>query len=56
MGFADYFSRYPTSKAVPHSNEDENFAIILMDAFKNHLKKADNVSSNRRAEKSFRSK
>ena len=50
MGFADYFSRHPTSEAIPISKDDENFVINLIDSFKFLLKKADKFSSNRRAE------
>ena len=50
MGFADYFSRHPTSAAIPISKEDENFVINLIDSFKFMLKKADKISSNRNAE------
>ena len=47
MGFAHYFSRHPTSAAIPISKEDENFVINLIDSFKFMLKKADKISSNR---------
>ena len=46
MGFADYFSRHPTSAAIPIS-KDENFVINLIDSFKFMLKRADKISSNR---------
>ena len=47
MGFADYFSRHPTSAALPVSNDDKNFVINLIDSFKFMLKRADKNSSNR---------
>ena len=47
MGFADYFSRHPTSSALPVSNDDKNFVINLIDSFKFILKRADKNSSNR---------
>ena len=50
MGVADYFSRHPTSKAIPTSKDDETFVINLIDSFKFLLKKADKISSNRNAE------
>ena len=46
MGFADYFSRHPTSAAIPISKNDENFVINLIDSFKFMLKRADKISSN----------
>ena len=45
MGFADYFSRHPTSAAIPISKDDENFVINLIDSFKLMLTKADKISS-----------
>ena len=39
MGFADYFSRHPTSAAIPISKDDENFVINLIDSFKFMLQK-----------------
>ena len=53
MGFADYLSRHPTSKAIPTSKDDENFVIKLMNSFKFLLKKADKISSNRILESSL---
>ena len=50
MGFADYFSRHPTSEAIPISKDDENFVIKLFDSLKFPLEKADKISCNRRAE------
>ena len=47
MGFAHYFSRHPTSAAIPISKEDENFVINLINSFKFMLKKADGISTNR---------
>ena len=47
MVFADYFSRHPTSIAIPISKEDENFANNSIDSFKFMLKRADKISSNR---------
>ena len=47
MGFADYFSRHPTSAAIPISKDDENFNINLIDTFKFMLERADKLSSNR---------
>ena len=49
MGFADYFSRHPTSAAIPISKEDKDFVINLIDSFKFMLKRADKISSNRTA-------
>ena len=46
MGFADYFSRHPTSAAIPISKNDENFVINLIASFKFMLKRADKISSN----------
>ena len=46
-GFADYFSRHPTSAAIPISKDDENFVINLSDTFKFMLKRADKNSTNR---------
>ena len=46
MGFADYFSRHPTSAAIPISKDDENFVINLIDSFKFMLTKADKIWSN----------
>ena len=50
MGFADYFSRHPTSEAIPISKDDENIVINLFYSFKFLLKKADKISFYRRAE------
>ena len=47
MGFADYFSKHPTSTALPVSKDDKNFVINLIDSFKFMLKRADKNSSNR---------
>ena len=49
MGFANYFSRHPQSKAITPSKEDENFVINLIGTFKLLPKKADKNSSNRNA-------
>ena len=46
MGFGDYFSRHPTSAAIPISKDDENFVINLIDSFKFMLKRADKFPSN----------
>ena len=46
MGFVDYFSRHPTSVAIPIPKDDENFVINLIDSFKFMLKRADKISSN----------
>ena len=53
MGFADYFSRHPTSKAKQTSKDGENFVINLIDSFKFLLKIADKISSKRNAESSL---
>ena len=50
MGFADYFSRHPTSEAIPISKDDKNFVIKLIDSLKFPLEKADKISCKRRAE------
>ena len=47
MGFEDYFSRHPTSAALPVSKDDKNFVINLIDSFKFMLKRADKNSSSR---------
>ena len=47
MGFADYFSKFPISAAIPMSKEDENFVINLIGSFKFMPKRADKISSNR---------
>ena len=47
MGFTDYFSKHPTSAALPVSKDDKNFVINLIDSFKFMLKRADKNSSNR---------
>ena len=46
-GFADYFSRHPTSAAIPISKDDENFVINLIDSFIFMLKRAEKISFNR---------
>ena len=50
MGFADYFCRHPTSKAIPLSQDDKNFISNLIDSSIFLQRKADKVSSNRNAE------
>ena len=50
IGFADYFSKHPTSEAIPISRDDENFVTNLIDSFKFLLKNADIIYSNRKVE------
>ena len=47
MGFADYFSRHPTSAALPVSKNDKNFVINLINLLKVMLKRAEKISSSR---------
>ena len=47
MGFADYFSRLPTSKAIPPSKEDNSFVINICNSFMFLIKRADKISANK---------
>ena len=47
MGLADYFSRLPTSKAIPPSKEDNTFVRNIINSIKILIKRLDKFSANK---------